>query len=379
MIERPASGPGRSSVRPRPQEWLVRLGAFAGIVLPLVTIAVEALSGWPAGGSHLAYLPVVLAFVGVGWLLCERRPGNAVGSLLLTFGALFGLFLPFDLYLASDPAGLAATLSAIYLSSLDVPLFTLLALTLVVFPDGRPLSPRWRITYVVAAFASGLAVGGYLISSAPIPIYPSYTSPVGIPDVDGLLLVESAYVVMLCLLIAGAASLFLRWHRGSQTVRAQVKWVVGAAIIAAGSELLNVATFDPAEPNSPTAIASSVAIGLVPLSIGIAVLRYRLYEIDRIISRTIVLGDRHRGPGTHVHRRASWGFRRSWPPSPPGIPWRWQPRPSSCSASSSRSDAGSRRPWIGASTGPRSTPSTPSKHWRHGSATTSTSARCDPR
>jgi hypothetical protein len=92
---------------------------------------------------------------------------------------------------------------------------------------------------------------------------------------------------MVVLLVVAAAALVVRWRRGDIVQRAQVKWVVGAAVVLLVAELLNVATFDPQDPVTIFGIVATVAIVLVPLAMGIAILRYRLYDIDRIISRTI--------------------------------------------------------------------------------------------
>jgi len=120
-----------------------------------------------------------------------------------------------------------------------------------------------------------------------MPIYPDYKSPFGIPSVNGIMLVYVGYVVMLTLLVAAAAALAVRWRRGDPVERAQIKWVVAAALLMLLTEIVNVATFEASDPNALMTVIASVAIALVPIAMGVAILRYRLYEIDRVISRTI--------------------------------------------------------------------------------------------
>ncbi len=120
-----------------------------------------------------------------------------------------------------------------------------------------------------------------------MPIYPAYTSPLGIDGFPGLGLVYLGYAIMLLLLGGAAVALTSRWRRGDPIERTQIKWVVAAAVVTLFVEIINVATFRADEPNALITILGSAAIALVPAAIGVAILRYRLYEIDRIISRTI--------------------------------------------------------------------------------------------
>lgn len=140
---------------------------------------------------------------------------------------------------------------------------------------------------VLGAIGIGLAVVGYSLSGDPFPLYPDHRSPLGIDGFPGEALVYLAYAIMVVLLFAAAGALVVRWRRGSLVQRTQVKWVVAAALVMLVTELINVATFRPDEPNALTNVAASLGIALVPIAMGVAILRYRLYEIDRIVSRTV--------------------------------------------------------------------------------------------
>jgi hypothetical protein len=92
---------------------------------------------------------------------------------------------------------------------------------------------------------------------------------------------------MLLLLVLGAVALAVRWRRGTPIERAQIKWLVAATAFLVVAEVINVVTFRADQLNAVTVIATSAAIALIPIAIGIAILRYRLFEIDRLVSRTI--------------------------------------------------------------------------------------------
>lgn len=267
--------------------WLIRFVVLASIGVCIAVAIVDAARGFPSGGLYVFYGAIAVVFIVVGWLVVERRPSNVIGPLLVTFGALFAWYLPADLYLHLPGPPPTSDLAALYSSVLDAPIFILIAWILILFPDGDLPSPRWRWTLVLGAIGIGLAVAGYTLSDDPFPLFPDHRSPLGIDGFPGEALVYLAYFIMVVLLFAAAGALVVRWRRGSLVQRTQVKWVVAAALVMLVTELVNVATFRPEEPNALTNVAASLGIALVPVSMGIAILRYRLYEIDRIVSRTI--------------------------------------------------------------------------------------------
>jgi hypothetical protein len=269
------------------RRWLIRIVSMSSIAVAIVVPIVDAARGWPSGGIYILYGAISSVFVVVGWLIAERKPSNAVGPLLLAFGALFAWFLPADLYLHLPGRAPAAEYAALWVSILDAPMFILVALLLIVFPDGRLPSPRWRWALVAGAFGIGSAVIGYAFDADPFPLFPDHASPFGVAGFPGDVLIYAAYVAMLVMLVGAATALMLRWRQGGVVERAQIKWVVAATLVMLIAEIANVATFRADQPNAIANMLASLAIALVPISVGIAILRYRLYEIDRIISRTI--------------------------------------------------------------------------------------------
>ena len=267
--------------------WLIRIVALASILVAVLVSVADAVRGFPSGGFYPIYAAVSIVFIVVGWLIAERRPGNAVGPLLLTFGVLFAWYLPADMALhLSDPPP-AADMLALFVSLLDAPMFIVIGLTLVLFPDGRPPSPRWRWTQIAAVVGIAMTVSGVLLAAEPFPSFPAYRSPVGIAGLPIGVLTTFAYLVVVILLIAAIAALMVRWRRGDQMERTQLKWVAAATVVLFITEVINIATYRPDASSTITNAIGSLAIALVPLAMGIAILRYRLYDIDRVISRSV--------------------------------------------------------------------------------------------
>ena len=268
------------------RRWLVRIAAIVSIVVPLPLI-LEASAGWPVDPAVGIYSIVIIAFAVVGWLVSERQPANLVGPLMTAVAVLFALSMPADVYPRVEGTHAGADLAAILVSFVDAPLLALLALTLIRFPDGSLPSPRWRWVDLLVLAVFGVAFVGTAFRDAPFVLYPRYRSPFRIAGFPGDGLVYLGYAGMFVLLVAAAVSLVVRWRRGGTIARGQIKWIAAAAVVTLLAEVANVATFRAENPNSTLGIASAVAFALVPIAMGVAIFRYHLYEIDRIISRSL--------------------------------------------------------------------------------------------
>jgi hypothetical protein len=246
-----------------------------------------------------AYATVVLALVSsaiVGAVLASRRPRHPVGWLLLGVGlsiALSVLVESYTKYGLLVPAG--SLPGARYLVGFAVVTFTFIWLScagfvLLLTPTGSLPSPRWRWWARVAGAAPALVALASAVQ--PDPLAPDwYGNPLAVPALYRLLAVPGvvAAVVVLASVLVGAVSLLLRYRRAQLRERLQLRWLALAAALAGG--LLLVALVAGYLGRDPVVLASiSMCVALLPLATGAAILRYRLYDLDRIVSRTLAYG-----------------------------------------------------------------------------------------
>ena len=222
------------------------------------------------------------AFATVGALLAWKRPENPIGWLLSAIGLVTAVAVS-GLFLAHFPRTLtlAAWLGFLYLLGFGLCVFVVL-----LFPTGHLPSRRWR----PVAWAAGAGVAGWALGNtfAPtiITVTPTMRNPVGVTGLAGDIFKLMAFGgggLIAAAGLAAIASLAFRYRRAGTTERAQLKWLVYAAAVIVVAEVAAI----PIASNSLQNAISSGALALVPVAIGIAVLRYRLYDIDRVISRTV--------------------------------------------------------------------------------------------
>jgi hypothetical protein len=248
-----------------------------------------------------------LAFPLVGAQIASKRPKNAVGWLCLAVGlmwTLIGMLDYYSYYGAATPGSVPFPVEAAGISDwIWVPAMGLLGTyVLLLFPDGRLPSRRWR----PLAWLSGAVI---LLLSVDVMLAPGrlgnlagVRKPFGIEGAEWL--TAGAYVLLpllpLCML-ASALSLVLRYRRSGGEKRQQIKWIAFAAsVVVVLYAIAMIASFVFPEESWTTAgsvlwlnlltyvVLSSFTI--VPIAVGFAVLKYRLYEIDIIINRALVYG-----------------------------------------------------------------------------------------
>jgi MFS family permease len=251
-------------------------------VLLLAATLVIAFTGGETWNAKLATTPVALAFAVVGALIAART-GNRLGWLFLAAGAVASLSLVMEAYAARVPAAAlpgAAWVgwSFVVVLGIEGPLFFL---TLLLFPDGRPPS-RWWWPVVWLAIIGGI---GQVVCAALSDVgfssnFPRLRDPVTVvaPLTTPYNQAQEAGLVVL---LAGVAAMIVRFRRSGTEQRLQLKWVMYASAVAAVA-VLGVAQFS----NDPLP-EFAVFFPLIPAGVGIAILRYRLYAIDRLISRTL--------------------------------------------------------------------------------------------
>jgi hypothetical protein len=256
--------------------------------------------------SVLVFQTAFFSFSLVGFLLARRRPGNAIGWLLMGVGLCWGVrgFL-FDSYLVWTTIVRPESLpGAAVVGALSFPLWgpavgLMGTLLILLFPDGRVPSTRWRPlawisgSCVIALYLTDLFMPGP-VQQAPVA---DLQNPFGLTVLEPFVQAFDVLVLLLGVCMVGsAAGLVSRFHRSVGIERLQLKWLALAGVVVGCGYLLFTlasayAALTHAGPiPSWLDVASSLlilAFVLIPLSIGAAVLRHGLYGIDRLISRTV--------------------------------------------------------------------------------------------
>jgi hypothetical protein len=275
--------PGRAPAGGRER----RAGRLAWTLLGVIGAAmaaglVIAYTGGETWNAKLAAIPVEFALAIVGALVAART-GSRLGWLFLAASGVGAVSVLLVTYASRVPSAVLPGARWVGWSfpvvlGLGEPLLFLIPL---LYPDGRPPSPRWRPVVWVAA-AAGLAnmVSTALSDADFSSNFPRLRDPVTLVAPLG-----TAYNVSqeagLAVFLVGAVSMFFRFRRSGEEQRLQLKWfmyasAVSAVVFIVGSQLSNnpLPEFD-------------VVFPLIPAAVGIAILKYRLYEIDRLISRTL--------------------------------------------------------------------------------------------
>ena len=243
--------------------------------------------------ANIAGPVAILTSVCVGLVIALKRPSNPIGWLLLGNGLIFGLLggLPgaYAGYALEHPGTLpGGRLAAVWDTAAWPLLFAGVVAIAFIFPDGRLLSPRWRSIAIGAAVAAAVTMLGGLLSANTLdPPFEDIAPLALLPDSITGAMQGLGLLGMFAALIAAAVAVVSRFRGSEGELRAQMKWVAyGATLIPV---TILVGTLD-----SGTGLATLLSIMAleiaIPLSIGIAVMRYRLYEIDRLINATLVYG-----------------------------------------------------------------------------------------
>jgi hypothetical protein len=272
---------------------------FTGVHLVLWTLAASVPGAVDTRGETASSIP----FAVMGALIVARRPGNRIGWLFVAIGFLGALVGALDAYalytLAAGPStdlpgAVVAAWGSLTIGS--IPLALLLLFVPLLYPTGRLPSPRWRpvawlgaLALLLATVADALHPGQVEASEVPVG-----QSPLGIAAAEGVLslLAGAMFFLFIPLALAAQASLLVRFRRARGDERQQLKWLAYAILSFAAYLLLlplSLLVFhDPSELVAD--LLGIVPLLAVPVALGVAVLRYRLYDIDRIINRTLVYG-----------------------------------------------------------------------------------------
>jgi hypothetical protein len=250
--------------------------------------------------SELLIFVTFLAFPIVGALIASRHPKNPVGWICLAIGLFWMLIFLGDSIPGSGPY--PVTIDALT-QAIWIPPVGLLGIYLILlFPDGKLPSRRWRPLAWLSGVVMVLASLGITFSPGPLEGHPGVRNPFGLEGAPSWV-VTAGIVILLMLplcMLASALSLVLRYRRSKGEQREQIKWIAFAASVVVIVYLIAMvgSLFFPlgwGSAGTPVWLgllqqAALASFTAVPITVGFAVLKYRLYDIDIVINRTLVYG-----------------------------------------------------------------------------------------
>jgi len=257
--------------------------ALLGLTVALLAAAlVIGFTGGEAWNQKFATMPVALAFAVIGALVAART-GNRLGWLFLAAGPVTAASLVAYAYAArAATARLPGAAWAAWTFTVVLGITgTLFFLVPLLFPDGRPPSRRWWPVAWIAIIDGLVQIATVALSDANFSNnFPKLGDPVRVVAPLGTAY-NQAEAVGLLVLLAGVISMIVRFRRSGTEQRLQLKWFLYASAIAA------VVVFVAAQFTNDPLLEWEIVFPLIPAAVGIAILKYRLYDIDRLISRTL--------------------------------------------------------------------------------------------
>jgi hypothetical protein len=293
----------------RAASWLARSVWALSLVFVLLSVPLywstspsAVLVGVPQIVAVLPLAGLVLAFSTVGALIVARLPGNPIGWILCAAGLSIGFTTLASGYavfsLAAHDLMPGTEWAAWFAYWIWVPgVGPAMTFGLLLFPDGRPPTRRWRIGGLLAAVSLAALGFGLAFTPGPLPDYPEVDNPVGVAFIEGSALEDGGvgwFLLSACVVIC-AVSMAVRYRRTTGEQRQQIKWFVFASVLIAGGWAASWAAQDAASGSAGAWGVVSLMLGIgsllgIPAAVGIAILRHHLYDIDVIINRTLVYG-----------------------------------------------------------------------------------------
>jgi MFS family permease len=263
------------------------VGNVAGVVLSVINDRFLQDSG-----QGVALTLAFGSFLVVGCVLLARRPGNIIGWIFTAVGLLTTAAILAEGYTTyayiTHPGPRPGRLLAVWVYNwiwLPIGMLTVV-FPLLLFPTGRPLSARWRpVIWLAVGVTVGWVVLGALNPSLAVSDDRSVANPIGVSGADPNAGLASTILngLLQFLLAAAIVSVVVRFRRSHGVERQQLKWFAYAGALVVLGMLSTLVL--PSLGNLPW-----VMVAALPVAVGIAILRYRLYDIDRLINRTLVYG-----------------------------------------------------------------------------------------
>ena len=274
---------------------------IATAVLVAVGIAAYvATTGALANGSDswaaISFVPPIAVFSIVGGLIVTRRPGNPIGWMLAAIGLLFAIVVAsssvahWGLETDSLPKGVAEWISVP--SSLWVIALGLIGTQLPLrLPDGALPSPRWRWYSRISLILIAIALVGMATQQGRVENVPGSSNPLGSASLEPL---AGAFLFVIAGFAVGIASLVVRYRRAGSLDRVQLRWIAFGGLVFLSIYLVTLplagAIGEHSTVGTVLTSVAQVAFAAIPVAIGYAILRHRLYDIDVVINRTLVYG-----------------------------------------------------------------------------------------
>jgi signal transduction histidine kinase len=252
----------------------------------------------PYGIGFFIYAATYLCPAPVGALIASRRPRHPIGWIMLAIGlasAIQGLLGESARQLYGPNPELGAALFFIS-NSLSRLVLLLYGILLLLFPDGRLPSRRWRAVVVVGVVALTASCALDVITQGPLADYAMVTPPqnpfgIPLPDVAQHVVGLSTFIGLFGFLLLSIVSVGLRFRRAGPELRLKLKWfALAGSLLVATFVGANVITPNGSWPPPQAGVAELIAAGAMVAAIAIAILRHRLFDIDLVISRTVEYG-----------------------------------------------------------------------------------------
>jgi hypothetical protein len=274
--------------------WLATFGCCAaGLVATLLVTRPLTLAVLVEGAAYALAFP--FAYGTIGLVLTLRRPANPIGWLYAATGMVGGLTIPLDPWvdlLIRDrrPLPLAAQVAAVAGEFLWAPMVALaITLPFLLLPDGRLRSPRWRLVVATAVTGAAMVVGFGAVLPGRLSEQTPIANPFGLAGVAGAattVLFAVGLALHVASLLAALISLVLRFRTSRGVERQRLRWVAAGAAAAVAGLLLSTLIALRVVPGAADVLVTAALVCL-PVAIAVAVLRYRLWDLDRLVSRTV--------------------------------------------------------------------------------------------